>query len=152
MAVRLKPEENREIPPLDYQRVYQLKQDFPQLKISINGGIKTLDEMQQHLQFVDGVMVGREAYQNPALLGYIDQALFDPQCAVITPHQAVEAMFPYIENELAAGTHLNHITRHMVGAFQGCKGAKQWRRYLSENAHKPNVGLEVVQTALSFVD
>ena len=97
-------------------------------------------------------MVGREAYQNPALLGYIDQALFDPQCAVITPHQAVEAMFPYIENELAAGTHLNHITRHMVGAFQGCKGAKQWRRYLSENAHKPNVGLEVVQTALSFVD
>ena len=148
----LSPKENREIPPLDYQRVYQLKQDFPQLKISINGGIKTLDEMQQHLQFVDGVMVGREAYQNPALLGYIDQALFDPQCAVITPRQAVEAMFPYIENELAAGTHLNHITRHMVGAFQGCKGAKQWRRYLSENAHKPNVGLEVVQTALSFVD
>ena len=148
----LSPKENREIPPLDYQRVYQLKQDFPQLKISINGGIKTLDEMQQHLQFVDGVMVGREAYQNPALLGYIDQALFDPQCAVITPHQAVEAMFPYIENELAAGTHLNHITRHMVGAFQGCKGAKQWRRYLSEHAHKPNVGLEVVQTALSFVD
>ncbi|KGQ70290.1 tRNA-dihydrouridine synthase A [Chelonobacter oris] len=148
----LSPKENREIPPLDYERVYQLKRDFPALFISINGGIKTIADMQQHLQFVDGVMVGREAYQNPSLLGYVDQALFDPQSAVVTPHQAVEAMLPYIENELAAGTHLNHISRHMVGAFQGCKGAKQWRRYLSENAHKPNAGTEVIQTALSFVD
>ncbi|WP_267963626.1 tRNA dihydrouridine(20/20a) synthase DusA [Testudinibacter sp. TR-2022] len=148
----LSPKQNREIPPLDYQRVYQLKRDFPQLSIMINGGIKTVDEMQQHLQFVDGVMVGREAYQNPSLLGYVDQALFDPQSAVVTPRQAVEKMLPYIEKELHAGTHLNHISRHMVGAFQGCKGAKQWRRYLSENAHKPNAGIEVVQTALSFVD
>ncbi|KAE9527089.1 tRNA dihydrouridine(20/20a) synthase DusA [Testudinibacter aquarius] len=148
----LSPKQNREIPPLDYQRVYQLKRDFPQLSIVINGGIKTLDEMQQHLQFVDGVMVGREAYQNPSLLGYVDQVLFDPQSAVVTPRQAVEKMLPYIEKELQAGTHLNHISRHMVGAFQGCKGAKQWRRYLSENAHKPNAGTEVVQTALSFID
>lgn len=147
----LSPKENREIPPLDYQRVYQLKRDFPELLISINGGIKTVAEMQQHLQFVDGVMVGREAYQNPSLLGQIDQALFNAESAVVSPHQAVEAMFPYIEKELAAGTHLNHITRHMVGAFQGCKGAKQWRRYLSENAHKHGAGLEVVETALAFV-
>ncbi|MGR6980181.1 tRNA dihydrouridine(20/20a) synthase DusA [Testudinibacter sp. P27/CKL/0425] len=147
----LSPKENREIPPLDYQRVYQLKRDFPELLISINGGIKTVAEMQQHLQFVDGVMVGRQAYQNPSLLGQIEQALFNAESAVVSPHQAVEAMFPYIEKELAAGTHLNHITRHMVGAFQGCKGAKQWRRYLSENAHKSSAGLEVVETALAFV-
>lgn len=147
----LSPKENREIPPLDYQRVYQLKRDFPDLLISINGGIKTIADMQQHLQFVDGVMIGREAYQNPSLLGYVDQALFNPKSAVISPHQAVEAMFPYIEKELAAGTHLKHITRHMISAFQGCKGAKQWRRYLCENAHQPDSGLEVVKTALAFV-
>lgn len=147
----LSPKQNREIPPLDYERVYQLKRDFPQLWISINGGIKTIDDMQQHLQYVDGVMVGREAYQNPSLLGQIDQALFDPQAPVVTARQAVENMFPYIEQQLSQGVYLNHIVRHMLGAFQQCKGARQWRRYLSENACKPNAGVEVVETALSFV-
>ena len=83
---------------MDYDRVYQLKKDFPQLIIAINGGIKTIEEMKHHLQFVDGVMVGREAYQNPSLLGYIDQMLFDTNADIVTPRQAVEAMFPYIEN------------------------------------------------------
>lgn len=147
----LSPKQNREIPPLDYERVYQLKRDFPQLWISINGGIKTIDDMQQHLQYVDGVMVGREAYQNPSLLGQIDQALFDPQAPVVTARQAVENMFPYIEQQLSQGVYLNHIVRHMLGAFQQCKGARQWRRYLSENACKPNAGVEVLETALSFV-
>ena len=148
----LSPKENREIPPLNYDRVYQLKRDFPQLNISINGGIKTIEEMQQHLQYVDGVMVGREAYQNPSLLGYVDQALFDPACKIVTAREAVLNMLPYIEKELSKGAHLNHITRHMLGAFQHCKGARQWRRYLSENAHKAGAGLEVVETALSFVE
>lgn len=147
----LSPKENREIPPLDYARVYQLKRDFPQLKITINGGIKTIEEIQQHLQYVDGVMVGREAYQNPQLLGYIDQALFDPNAAIVTPLEAVEKMFPYIERELQQGVPLGAITRHMLGAFQNQRGARQWRRYLSENAHKTGAGIEVVEKALSFV-
>lgn len=147
----LSPKQNREIPPLDYERVYQLKRDFPQLYISINGGIKTIAEMQQHLQYVDGVMIGREAYQNPSLLGQIDRALFDPQAEIITPRQAVENMFPYIEQKLSQGVYLNHIVRHMLGAFQQCKGARQWRRHLSENACKQGAGIEVLETALKFV-
>ncbi|MDD7545872.1 tRNA dihydrouridine(20/20a) synthase DusA [Actinobacillus porcinus] len=148
----LSPKENREIPPLDYERVYQLKRDFPDLLISINGGIKTIEEMKTHLQYVDGVMVGREAYQNPSLLGVIDNALFDENAPIITARQAVEKMLPYIENQLSQGVYLNHITRHMFGAFQNCKGARQWRRYLSENAHKQGAGIEVVETALNFVE
>lgn len=148
----LSPKENREIPPLDYERVYQLKRDFPDLLISINGGIKTIEEMKTHLQYVDGVMVGREAYQNPSLLGFIDNALFDKNAPIITARQAVEKMLPYIENQLSQGVYLNHITRHMLGAFQNCKGARQWRRYLSENAHKPGAGIEIVETALNFVE
>ena len=133
----LSPKENREIPPLDYERVYQLKRDFPDLLISINGGIKTIEEMKAHLQYVDGVMVGREAYQNPSLLGFIDNALFDKNAPIITARQAVEKMLPYIENQLSQGVYLNHITRHMLGAFQNCKGARQMRRYLIEKAQKP---------------
>ncbi|PVX39714.1 tRNA-U16,U17-dihydrouridine synthase [Pasteurella langaaensis DSM 22999] len=148
----LSPKENREIPPLNYERVYQLKRDFPELWISINGGIKTIEEMKNHLQHVDGVMVGREAYQNPSLLGKIDQALFDENAPIITARQAVENMLPYIDEQLHQGIYLNHISRHMLGAFQNCKGARQWRRYLSENAHKQGAGVEVVQTALSFVE
>lgn len=148
----LSPKENREIPPLDYERVYQLKRDFPHLNISINGGIKTIEEIQHHLQFVDGVMVGREAYQNPSLLGQIDQALFDPTAPIISPKQAVERMFPYVEQQLSQGVYLNHIVRHMLGAFQNCKGARQWRRHLSENACKPGAGVEVLEQALAFVD
>ncbi|WP_238374953.1 tRNA dihydrouridine(20/20a) synthase DusA, partial [Aggregatibacter actinomycetemcomitans] len=148
----LSPKQNREIPPLDYERVYQLKRDFPHLLISINGGIKTIDEMQQHLQLVDGVMVGREAYQNPSLLGYIDQALFNANAPIVTPREAVEKMLPYIEQQLSRGVYLNHIVRHILSAFQHCKGARQWRRYLSENAYKAGAGIEVVETALGFVE
>ncbi|WP_273397385.1 tRNA dihydrouridine(20/20a) synthase DusA [Actinobacillus porcinus] len=148
----LSPKENREIPPLDYERVYQLKRDFPDLFISINGGIKTVEEMKAHLHHVDGVMVGREAYQNPSLLGVIDNALFDENAPIITARQAVEKMLPYIESQLSQGVYLNHITRHMLGTFQNCKGARQWRRYLSENAHKPGAGIDVVETALGFVE
>lgn len=148
----LSPKENREIPPLDYERVYQLKRDFPHLNISINGGIKTTEEIKHHLQRVDGVMVGREAYQNPSLLGQIDQALFDSNAPIITPMQAIEKMLPYIEQQLAEGVYLNHIARHLLGAFQNCKGARQWRRHLSENACKTGAGVEVIEQALRFVE
>lgn len=148
----LSPKENREIPPLDYERVYQLKRDFPDLKIVINGGIKTIDEIKNHLNYVDGVMLGREAYQNPTLLGIIDQALFDANATIVTPRQAVMAMLPYIEEQQRQGVYLNHIARHMINAFVGCKGARQWRRYLSENAHKPGAGTEVIETALSYIE
>lgn len=147
----LSPKQNREIPPLDYERVYQLKRDFPHLNITINGGIKTIEEIQQHLQFVDGVMVGREAYQNPSLLGEIDRALFDPNASVVSAREAVEKMLPYIEQQLSQGVYLNHIVRHMLGAFQQCKGARQWRRHLSENACKSGADVRVVEQALSFI-
>lgn len=148
----LSPKENREIPLLDYERVYQLKRDFSHLNISINGGIKTIEEIKHHLQFVDGVMVGREAYQNPSLLGEIDSQIFGENRPLVTAREAVEKMLPYIEKELAKGVYLNHIVRHMLGAFQNCKGARQWRRHLSENACKPGANVSIVEDALKFVE
>lgn len=147
----LSPKENREVPPLDYERVYQLKRDYPELVIAINGGITSLEQIKIHLQHVDGVMVGREAYQNPMLLSEIDKQIFAKDHAITNPISAIEQLFPYIEVELAKGTQLNHIMRHTLGIFNGKKGAKQWRRYLSENAHKKGAGLEVVEKALSFI-
>ena len=148
----LSPKENREIPPLDYERVYQLKRNFSHLNISINGGIKTIEEIKHHLQFVDGVMVGREAYQNPSLLGEIDSQIFGENRPLVTAREAVEKMLPYIEKELAKGVYLNHIVRHMLGAFQNCKGARQWRRHLSENACKAGANISVMEDALKFVE
>lgn len=147
----LSPKENREIPPLDYERVYQLKRDFPQLTLSLNGGVKTLDEAKQHLLHLDGVMMGREAYQNPGILTQVDRELFGMDIAASDPVAVVRAMYPYIEAELSKGTYLGHVTRHMLGLFQGIPGARQWRRYLSENAHKPGADVEVVEKALSLV-
>ncbi|MCC8421750.1 tRNA dihydrouridine(20/20a) synthase DusA [Photorhabdus thracensis] len=147
----LSPKENREIPPLDYPRVYQLKKDFPQLTIAINGGIKSLEEAKQHLQHVDGVMVGREAYQNPSILAHVDHELFDSSIPVVNSVEAVRALYPYIEQELSKGTYLGHITRHILGIFQGIPGARQWRRHLSENAHKLGADISVVEQALAMV-
>ncbi|MBD2810869.1 tRNA dihydrouridine(20/20a) synthase DusA [Xenorhabdus sp. Vera] len=147
----LSPKENREIPPLDYPRVYQLKKDFPQLMFSINGGIKSLEEAKQHLQYVDGVMIGREAYQNPSILAHVDRELFDQTAPVTNTINVVKALYPYIEQELSNGTYLGHITRHILGIFQGIPGARQWRRHLSENAHKPGSGIMVVEKALEMV-
>ncbi|MEC6815872.1 tRNA dihydrouridine(20/20a) synthase DusA [Photobacterium toruni] len=147
----LSPKENREIPELDYPRVYQLKQDFPQLTMAINGGIKTFEEMEQHLKYMDGVMVGREAYQSPYLMAEVDQRLFGSERPVMKRREVVEAMYPYIERQLANGSYLGHITRHMLGLFQSMPGARQWRRHISENAHKPGAGIEVVQQALAKI-
>ncbi|OIQ22859.1 MAG: tRNA dihydrouridine(20/20a) synthase DusA [Vibrio sp. MedPE-SWchi] len=147
----LSPKENREIPPLDYDRAYQIKKDFSHLSIAVNGGVKTLDETLTHLKHLDGVMVGREAYQNPYLLADVDQQVFGKDTPVMTRHQVVEAMYPYIERQLANGSKLGHITRHMLGLFQGMPGGRQWRRHISENAHKAGSGIDVVETALTKI-
>ncbi|WP_140920242.1 tRNA dihydrouridine(20/20a) synthase DusA [Limnobaculum xujianqingii] len=147
----LSPKENREIPPLDYSRVYLVKQEFPHLTIAINGGIKTLEEAKEHLQHVDGVMMGREAYQNPGILAQVDSEIFGIERELPQATDVVEAMYPYIEQELSKGTYLGHITRHMLGLFQGIPGARQFRRHLSENAHKAGADVEVLRQALAMV-
>lgn len=147
----LSPKENREVPPLDYQRAYNIKRDFPHLNIGINGGVKTLDEALEHLQHVDGVMMGREAYQNPYILSQVDQRIYGLDKAVKTRHQVMEEMCQYIEKQLSLGNYLGHMTKHLLGLFQGMPGARAWRRYISENAHKPGAGIEVVQTALEKI-
>lgn len=148
----LSPKQNREIPPLIYDRVYALKAQFPDLEIIINGGIQSLEQAQQHLQHVDGVMVGREAYHKPWLLADIDSALYGaPAPSVSSRKQAIEAMFPYIETQLRDGQKLSYITRHILGLFHGQPGGKQFRRYLSEHAHLPSAGAEVLEQALSLV-
>jgi len=143
----LSPKENREIPALDYDRVYQLKQDYPELSISINGGVKSLDECRTHLAKLDGVMVGREAYQNPYMLAEVDQKLCGSDRPVLSRDAVLEKFIPYIEKHLQSGGRLNHISRHMTGLFQGEPGSRAWRRYISENAHKPGAGIEVIDQA-----
>lgn len=147
----LSPKQNRDVPPLDYERVYQLKKDFPALTIAINGGIKTLDECQNHLRHVDGVMLGREVYANPYLLSSIDQFLFGSDNKILTRFEVLQAMYPYIEKQLSNGSYLNHITRHMLGLFQGLPGARAWRRFISENGHISGAGIEVLEKATLFV-
>lgn len=147
----LSPKENREVPPLNYPRVYQLKQQFPDLDISINGGVKTVEECLTHLQYLDGVMVGREAYTNPLLLAQIDNALYGDPRPVLTPHQLVREMLPYIELQMQQGARFWHIARHMLGIFQGVPGARLWRRHLSETGHLPTSGPEVMLAALAKV-
>ncbi|SNY52842.1 tRNA-U16,U17-dihydrouridine synthase [Arsukibacterium tuosuense] len=147
----LSPKENREIPELDYPRVHQLKQDFPQLDISINGGIKTLDDVRYQLQLVDGVMVGREAYTNPYLLSKVDHFIYGEEQPVLSQHELVRAMLPYIELQMEQGARFWHIARHMLGLFQGLPGARLWRRHLSENGHLAGASSEVLTQALALV-
>lgn len=144
----LSPKENREIPPLRYHDVYQLKKDFPHLDIQINGGIKTVDDIQQHWQHTDGVMIGREAYHNPYILA---QALKFWGEDTPTPHQILENFLPFMEQELANGVPLMQMTRHILGLFQGMTGARRWRQHLSTYAHQKHQGIELVKEAASFV-
>ena len=147
----LSPKENREIPPLDYDRAYQIKKDFSELVIAVNGGITTLEQTKEHLQHLDGVMIGREAYHSPFILAEVDQKIFGLDTPIKKRSQVVEEMYPYIERELSKGASLGHISRHMLGLFQSMPGARQWRRYISENAHKKGAGIEVMQTALAKI-
>ncbi|SFD07831.1 tRNA dihydrouridine(20/20a) synthase DusA [Pseudoalteromonas denitrificans] len=148
----LSPKENREVPPLDYERVYQLKKDYPQLHISINGGIKTLTDSVTHLEQLDGVMMGREAYANPFLLAQVDHLIYGAETInPITRHELVRDMYDYFEREMALGANFWHIARHMLGIFQGMPGARAFRRYLSENGHKKDADIQTMEKALSFV-
>ncbi len=142
----LSPKENREIPPLDYERVYRLKREFPHLVIVINGGITTVEQVQAHLKQVDGVMLGRAAYHDPYVLAQVEAALYGE--ALPERETVIRHLRPYIEAELARGTALKHITRHLLGLFQGEPGARSFRRVLSEGAHQPGAGWGLIEQAL----
>jgi tRNA-dihydrouridine synthase A len=147
----LSPKENREIPPLNYDWVYRLKTDYPHLTIVINGGIQTLGDCQQHLQHVDGVMLGREAYQNPWMLAQVDEILFGMDKPAESRDDIIAALLPYTQQQIARGASLNHITRHILGLYQGVPGARKFRRHLSENAYKKAAGIEVLEQAYALV-
>ncbi len=144
----LSPKENRDVPPLQYERAYQLKQAFPTLNIGINGGIETLEQTQHHLQHLDAVMIGRAAYHDSYLLAGADQAIFGGDMPIQSREQIIERMLPYIEREMANGAALKHIVRHMLNLFKSCPGAKHWRRHLSTHAHLPNASIGLIHEAL----
>jgi len=147
----LSPKENRELPPLNYQLVYAMKRAFPHLTIVINGGVRSLEEAKAHLAHVDGVMLGRAAYQNPWILLDADREIFG-EPSMQTSREAVLAMLPYIERQLDAGTLLIAITRHMLGLYHGVPGARLWRRTLSEDARRHGSGVDLITRALACVE
>ncbi|OAI91896.1 tRNA dihydrouridine(20/20a) synthase DusA [Pseudomonas putida] len=147
----LSPKENREIPPLRYDIAAQLKKDFPDLEIILNGGIKTLEECHEHLKTFDGVMLGREAYHNPYLLAQVDQQLFGSSAPVITRAEALEQLKPYIAAHLAAGGAMHHVTRHVLGLAQGFKGARRFRQLLSVDVHKTDDPLGLLDQAAELL-
>jgi tRNA-dihydrouridine synthase A len=147
----LSPKQNRDIPPLDYDRVYRLKAALPDVPIIINGGIASLAEASEHLGFVDGVMLGRAAYQEPWRLLAADPELFGEAAPHATMKDVFEAMTPYIEAELAAGARLHSIVRHFVGAFHGVPGARAFRRHLAENGVRRGAGVNVLRDAIALV-
>ncbi|WP_158883324.1 tRNA dihydrouridine(20/20a) synthase DusA [Rhodanobacter sp. L36] len=143
----LSPKENREIPPLDYQRVYRLKREFPQLVVVINGGITTVDQVREHLAQVDGVMLGRAAYHDPYLLARIESDLYGE--ALPSRDDVLRHMRPYVQAELGRGTALKHISRHLLGLYQGEPGARAFRRTISEGAHLPGAGWALIEQAMA---
>ena len=147
----LSPKENREIPPLRYGLVHRLKLDFPELEVILNGGIRTLEQARAELARVDGLMLGREAYQNPYPLAAWERALYGTADPLPERAQIIEHLLPYVEQELAAGTPLRAISRHILGLFNGLPGARAWRRHLSEAAHREGAGPEVLIEALAQI-
>jgi len=145
----LSPKENRDIPPLDYDLVYRVKQENPGLTILVNGGIATLDEAERHMAHIDGVMIGRAAYQTPAILADVDARFFGG--ATIEIDDAVEGYLAYVEKELRKGVPLNAMTKHMLGLFNGRPGARLFRRHLSENATRHGAGIGVLRDALAHL-
>jgi tRNA-dihydrouridine synthase A len=148
----LSPKENRDIPPLDYNRVYRLKAALPNVPVIINGGIGSIAEAKQHLDHVDGVMLGRAAYQEPWRLLTVDSELFGEAAPHATMKDVFTAMLPYIEDQLARGTRLHSMTRHFVGAFHGVPGARAFRRHLAENGVRTGAGVNVLVDAMALVD
>ena len=147
----LSPKDNREVPPLDYQLVYDLKRARPGLMIVINGGVLSVAEARAHLGHVDGVMMGRAAYQSPWVLAGVDAAIFGDAGAIMTRAEALERFKPYVARELAKGAPLNAMTKHVLGLFNGLPGARAFRRHLSENAVKPGASVRVIDEALALV-
>lgn len=143
----LSPKENREVPPLRYDIVRQLKADFPALTIILNGGIKSIAEMDEQLPYVDGIMIGRAAYSTPYFLADVQNKYY-PQRKVRTREEAVQDLIPYIAKQLENKVRLSSISRHILGLYTGIRGAAAWRRYISENAHKPGAGVEIIEQAL----
>lgn len=147
----LSPRENREVPPLNYPWVWRLKEDFPALTVIINGGINSLEGCREQLQRVDGVMLGRAAYHDPYLLAGVDSALFGDADPVASRAAVIARLLPYVERELAAGTRLNAITRHLLGLYQRVPGARRFRRLLSEQAHRGGAGSAILEAAVAEV-
>jgi tRNA-dihydrouridine synthase A len=147
----LSPRENREVPPLDYARVYRLKRRLGDFPVVINGGIRSLDEAESHLRYVDGVMLGRAAYDTPALLLDVDPRLFGTPAPATSAHEAVEALLPYIAREMQRGVRLHDITRHLLGLFRAAPGARAFRRCLATEAVKRGAGIAVLRQALALV-
>jgi tRNA-dihydrouridine synthase A len=147
----LSPRENRDVPPLDYDRVYRLKAAHPELAIVLNGGVASFDRAAAHLSHVDGVMMGRAAYQEPWRLLAVDPVLFGEPAPFAAPKAAAQALVPYIERELARGTRLHGITRHILGLFRSVPGARAFRRHLATEAVKPGAGADVLAAALALV-
>jgi tRNA-dihydrouridine synthase A len=148
----LSPKENREIPPLRYDVVERIKNDYPTLEIVLNGGIADLDQAERHLDRLDGVMIGRAAYHQPFLLAEADRRFFGDDNPVRTRHEVVEALLPYVETELARGTRLQSIARHILGLYYGRPGGRAWRRHLSQHATKPNAGVDVILEAARYCE
>jgi len=147
----LSPKENRDVPPLDHDRVHRLKTRRPDLAIIINGGIASLAEAQPHLEHLDGVMLGRAAYADPYLLAAVDQALYGANTEPPTRDELLDQFMPYVERELARGARLNAMTRHILGLYHGQPRARAFRRHLAENAHLDSAGLEVLEAARHVV-
>ncbi len=147
----LSPKENRNIPPLRYEDVYRLKQEFPHLLIEINGGIINLEQVQHHLQFVDAVMIGRAAYDNPYLFATVDRDIYQQDVSPLTRHQVIENMLPYIDYWVSSGVKLHRMSRHLLAIFSGIPGTKKWKRHISENAHLPGANSQVIVDALKKV-
>ncbi len=147
----LSPKENRNIPPLQYDVVYQIKKDFPDLEIIINGGVKTMREIDTHLQQIDGAMIGREAYHNPYILAEVDQLFYKENTTPLSRSEVIDQFIEYADQQIEHGVHIKHMTRHILGLFQGQPGAKKWRRYISENAYKKGANSDVITKALAEV-
>jgi len=148
----LSPKQNREVPPLSYDAVYRLKRDFPQLEIILNGGVTTVAQTLEHLHHVDGVMMGREAYHNPYLLAEVDNRVFGSQLPAPSRESVLEQFALFVQAELSRGIRLGHMTRHILGLYQGVPGARRFRRHISENAHLPESGTEVLYQALNALN
>jgi tRNA-dihydrouridine synthase A len=148
----LSPKENREVPPLQYDKVVQLKKDHPELEIIINGGITTLEQSLTLLNDLDGVMLGREIYQNPYLLAEVDQRIYGVDKPVVSREDVIEGFIAYANDQIAKGVRINYMTRHILGLYQGLAGSRKFRRVISEQAYKPNAGIEVIKAALGVLN